>query len=164
MSKVIVIMGVSGCGKTSVGRQLGWSLKLPFYDADDFHPTSNIEKMKSGVPLTDHDRYPWLKQLALEVKAWENEGGAVLACSALKEEYRQLLSLNTEIQWVYLAASFEVIYERMKKRDHFMKADLLQSQFDTLEVPNYGIQVTSEPSIKETVDKILSLLEQNEAE
>ena len=164
MSKVIVIMGVSGSGKTSVGRQLGWSLKLPFYDADDFHSMSNIEKMKSGVPLTDYDRYPWLQQLASEIQVWEQGGGAVLACSALKEEYRQLLSQNTEIQWVYLAASFDVISKRMKKRDHFMKADLLQSQFDTLEVPNYGIQVANEPSIKETVDKILSLLEQNEAE
>ena len=163
MSKMIVVMGVSGCGKTSVGRELAWSLKLPFYDADDFHPLSNIEKMKSGVPLTDHDRTPWLQGLASEMQDWNDDGGAVLACSALKEEYRQLLSTNTEIQWVYLAASFDVIYERMTQRDHFMKPEMLRSQFETLEVPNYGIQVTSEPSLKDTVDKILSLLEQNEA-
>lgn len=157
-------MGVSGCGKTSVGRHLGWSLKLPFFDADDFHPTSNIEKMKSGVPLTDHDRLPWLQQLASEIEGWEKDKGAVLACSALKEEYRRILSAKTNIQWVYLAASFDVIYERMKKRNHFMKAEMLRSQFDTLEVPNYGIQVNSELGVDETVDKILSLLEQNEAE
>jgi len=159
MSKVIVIMGVSGCGKTSVGRQLGWSLKLPFYDADDFHSTDNIEKMKSGVPLTDHDRTPWLVKLASEIKKWKNDGGAILACSALKEDYRQILSEKTDIQWIYLAADFDVIYQRMKKRDHFMKAEMLQSQFDTLEVPKYGLQVASLQTVKETTAKILSLLE-----
>ena len=164
MSKIFVVMGVSGSGKTSVGIELGRSLKLPFYDADDFHSTRNIEKMESGVPLTDYDRYPWLEQLASEIKVWENEGGAVLACSALKEEYRKLLSKYVEINWVYLAASFDVIYKRMKNRNHFMKAEMLQSQFDALEEPNYGIQVTNEPSIKKTVTKILSLLETNETE
>lgn len=156
-------MGVSGSGKTSVGIELGQSLKLPFYDADDFHPTRNIKKMKSGKPLTDQDRYPWLEQLASEIEVWKNEGGAVLACSALKEEYRQLLSKHTEIQWVFLVASFDVIYERMKNRNHFMKTEMLQSQFDALEVPNYGVQVSNEPSVEETVDKIISLLKQNEA-
>lgn len=158
MSKVIVIMGVSGCGKTSVGRQLGWSLKLPFYDADDFHPSTNIEKMKSGVPLTDDDRRPWLVTLATEIQKWENDGGAILACSALKEAYRQLLSEKTNIQWVYLAADFDVIYQRMKQRDHFMKAEMLQSQFDTLEVPKYGLQVANLQTVKETAAKIVSLL------
>lgn len=151
-------MGVSGSGKTSVGRQLGWSLEQPFYDADDFHPKSNIEKMKSGIPLTDQDRHPWLNRLALEIQGWEKEGGAVLACSALKEDYRRTLSHKTDIQWIHLTASFDLIYQRMKQRNHFMKPELLQSQFDALEVPNYGIHVASEQSVKGTVAKILSLL------
>jgi len=139
-------------------------LQLPFFDADDFHPTSNIEKMKSGVPLTDHDRFPWLQRLALEIQAWENDEGAVLACSALKEDYRQILSNKNHIQWVCLTAPFDVIYERMKNRKHFMNPDLLQSQFDVLELPDYGIQVASERSVKETVRKILSMFKQNETE
>lgn len=157
-------MGVSGCGKTAVGRQLAWALRLPFYDADDFHPSHNIDKMKSGIPLTDHDRQPWLKKLAEELSGWKQTSGAVLACSALKEDYRRLLSSSTTIEWIYLSASFDAIYQRMKKRTHFMKAELLQSQFDTLEVPNYGIHIISENSVKETVSKILPLLEQNHAE
>jgi carbohydrate kinase (thermoresistant glucokinase family) len=164
MSKIIVVMGVSGCGKSAVGSELAASLGLPFYDADDFHPTSNIEKMQSGTPLTDQDRYPWLQRLATEIQAWEKVGGAVLACSALKEEYRQILSAKTQIQWVCLTAPFEVIYQRMKKRNHFMEPELLRSQFDTLEVPNYGIQLANEQSVAGTVTKILSLLKQHEAE
>ena len=151
-------MGVSGCGKTTVGRQLGWALKLPFYDADDFHPTSNIEKMKSGTPLNDADREPWLSQLAEEIEDWEYSGGAVLACSALKEDYRRTLSAKVAVQWVYLVANYDVIYKRMKQRNHFMKPELLQSQFDTLEVPSYGIHINSDGEVRQTVQKIQSLI------
>lgn len=159
---MIVVMGVSGSGKTVVGRRLAAQLKLPFYDADDFHPAHNIEKMKSGTPLTDLDRYPWLQHLAEEMEQWANEDGAVLACSALKEEYRKILSSHTKVDWVCLTGSFETIYERMKNRDHFMKADLLQSQFDALELPSYGIHVDVSYSPAETVSRILKLLDGNE--
>jgi len=151
-------MGVSGCGKTTVGRQLGWALKLPFYDADDFHPAQNIEKMKSGTPLNDADREPWLSQLAEEIEDWEYSGGAVLACSALKEDYRRTLSAKVAVQWVYLVANYDVIYKRMKQRNHFMKPELLQSQFDTLEVPSYGIHINSDGEVRQTVQKIQSLI------
>ncbi|MBL4662506.1 MAG: gluconokinase [Flavobacteriaceae bacterium] len=162
MNRVIVVMGVSGCGKTSVGRQLAMELKSSFHDADDFHPPSNILKMKNGFPLNDKDRYPWLEELALHLDIWRKEGGAVLACSSLKEDYRKILAANAKINWVYLSTNFEIIFNRMKKRDHFMKAEMLQSQFDTLEVPNYGIQVDSSTTTKETVARILSLLDGNE--
>ncbi len=155
-------MGVSGSGKTLVGTRLAARLKLPFYDADDFHPAQNIEKMKSGTPLTDQDRYPWLEQLAMEMEQWSRDGGAVLACSALKEEYRRILTSRTPADWICLTASFETIYERMKKRDHFMKPHLLQSQFDTLELPSYGIHLDVSGTPEETVSRIVSLLDRNE--
>ena len=163
MSKVIIVIGVSGCGKTTVGRKLGWALKIPFFDADDFHPTSNIEKMKSGRPLNDADRQPWLRRLAEEIEGWDKNEGAVLACSALKEDYRRTLSAYATIQWVYLAADFEVIYKRMKNRNHFMKPELLQSQFETLEVPSYGIHINSDGDVQQTVQKILALIPPYEA-
>ena len=156
-------MGVSGCGKTTIVRQLGWALNLPFYDADDFHPAQNIEKMKSGTPLNDADRQPWLDLLAEEIEGWDNSGGAVLACSALKENYRRTLSAKVTVQWVYLVANYDVIYKRMKKRNHFMKPELLQSQFDTLEVPAYGIHINSDGNVKQTVQKILALIPPYEA-
>lgn len=159
---MIVVMGVSGCGKTTVGKRLAVLLNIPFYDADDFHPLTSIEKMKSGTPLTNLDRYPWLQLLSEKMERWNNEGGAVLACSALKEEYRVILSARTTVDWVYLAASFETIHDRMKKRDHYMKPEMLQSQFDTLEIPSYGIHVDVSQSVEETVSKIITLFEANE--
>jgi len=153
-SKVIIVLGVSGCGKTSVGKALGKSLQIPFYDADDFHPKANIEKMRSGTPLNDDDRWPWLDTLSRKLLQWQSEGGAVLACSALKEMYREQLSSKTKVDWVYLDGDFNTIYERMKQRNHFMKPELLQSQFDTLEVPSYGKHI----SVTKTVDQIVKEL------
>jgi len=144
-------MGVSGSGKTTVGQLLSQHLSTPFYDADDFHPQANIEKMSNGTPLTDEDRMPWLETLAEKVHDWEN---AVLACSALKESYRKMLKSKTEnIQWVYLQGSKELILERMKDRTgHYMKASMLDSQFEALEVPNYGNHI----SVISTPEKIVS--------
>ncbi len=133
-------MGVSGSGKTTIGQALAKALKVPFYDADDYHPSDNVAKMKEGQPLTDTDRRPWLEDLAKQVQHWCETGGGVLACSALKESYRQLLmSSGVPVQWIYLKGDQELIQQRMHDRsDHFMPTGLLQSQFETLEEPVYG--------------------------
>ena len=160
--KNIIIMGVSGSGKTFLGRRLAIQLNVPYYDADDFHSEANLEKMKNGVPLTTQDRIPWLKSLALHLRKWEGEGGCVLACSALKESYRKQLSYSTEVRWVVLTGSFETIYERMQKRNHFMQPALLQSQFDALEVPAYGIHVDISVPAANAIEEILKKIDHNE--
>ncbi|MCB0653739.1 MAG: gluconokinase [Saprospiraceae bacterium] len=155
---IIIVMGVSGCGKTTIGKQLSQSMKVPFYDADDFHPLVNVQKMANGEPLNDDDRRPWLQSLADHIVQWKSTGGAVLACSALKESYRKILGSGmTEIQWVYLPGTYDQIKTRMENReDHYMKADLLRSQFEALEEPDYGIRVDISLSPKEIVHSILA--------
>ena len=133
----VIIFGVSGAGKTTAGkllsRQLGWR----FVEADDFHPAANIEKMRSGHPLTDEDRWPWLDRLRQQIEqllsAREN---AVLACSALKRAYRERLRVNNEVKFVFLRGDHALIEKQLRSRHgHFMDANLLQSQFDDLEEP-----------------------------
>jgi len=159
---LVIVMGVSGCGKSTIGEALAKNLNIDFFDADDFHPQSNIDKMKNGIPLNDNDRKPWLLNLAKQLTTWDKNRGAILACSALKESYRQLLMSKTKkIQWVYLSGTFQLIKSRMESRPgHFMKAEMLKSQFNTLEVPEYGIHIKIEkdPSIiiKEITNNILS--------
>jgi carbohydrate kinase (thermoresistant glucokinase family) len=110
-------MGVSGCGKTTIGKSLSIETGLPFYDADDFHSDENIIKMNSNIPLNDTDRLPWLNTLATNIILWENCGGAILACSALKESYRTILESNADnILWIYLSGSFELIKHRLENR------------------------------------------------
>lgn len=157
-------MGVSGCGKTTIGQALAKQLGLPYYDADDFHSLSNIDKMKHGIPLNDEDRMPWLTLLADNIKTWEAQGGAVLSCSALKESYRNLLaSKSNKVTWVYLKGSFELILSRLEHREgHYMKSDLLQSQFETLEEPNYGIHISIENSTEDIISAIISKLKTHE--
>ena len=157
MKRTLVIMGVSGSGKTTIGKLLAEALELPFYDADDFHPQQNIEKMSAGKPLNDDDRAPWLQSLNKEMHQWDN--GGVLACSALKESYREILSKGNTVQWIYLDGDFQAILQRMQLREHFMKPEMLQSQFDTLEPPSYGIKVTIDQSPEEIVTKIMTTLE-----
>lgn len=146
MQPIYILYGVSGSGKTTIGKLLARKLGIPFFDADDFHPDENIRKMKNGIPLNDTDRAPWLVHLSTEIEKWSNAQGAVLACSALKENYRQKLdSAKTGIHWILLDGSFDLIKHRMIDRsDHFMPSDLLKSQFDTLEIPNYGLRVSVE--------------------
>lgn len=135
---VIVVMGVSGCGKSSLGRALAEQWHCPFYDGDDFHPAGNIAKMSAGIPLTDADRWPWLTALQ-EVMAGHVQQGttAVVACSALKKSYRDLLrQAGAEVYFVYLAGKFDLLWERISTRPgHFMPAQLLQTQLATLEPP-----------------------------
>ena len=142
---VIIIMGVSGCGKTTVGRQLADELQLSFYDADDFHSATNVEKMRAGTPLTDEDRSGWLAALAAGIATWESAGGAVLACSALKETYRATLQAGARgpLRWVFLDGEEALIAARLRARHgHYMSAVLLASQFATLEKPPYGLHLS----------------------
>ncbi|WMJ73803.1 gluconokinase [Cytophagaceae bacterium ABcell3] len=156
---IIIVMGISGCGKSTIGRLLARRLHLPFYDADDYHPEQNIAKMKNGIPLTDEDRQPWLEQLAALTEQWEKNKGAILACSALKEKYRQLLQKNVVAQWVYLEGDPETIHLRCKDRKgHFMPASLIQSQYDTLEKPAYGIHLDIKLSPEDLVEKVIKEL------
>jgi gluconokinase len=142
-------MGVSGSGKTTIGKMLAETLQWQFSDADDFHPAANIEKMSRGVPLSDADRLPWLQLLQGAIEQWLSQGiNVVLACSALKSEYRQWLQpsnqlqLTDQIKWVYLKGSSELIQQRLNQRQgHYMKANLLKSQFDTLEEPDNALQI-----------------------
>lgn len=137
MVQLFVVMGVSGSGKTTVGRALAARLECPFYDGDNFHPAENVAKMASGTPLNDADRAPWLARLAELLAKHEARGEtAVLACSALKQTYREQLRVSPAVQFVYLAGSFDLIWQRMTERtEHYMKADMLRSQFATLEPP-----------------------------
>ena len=140
---VTIVMGVSGSGKTHIGEMLAKVLSLPFYDADDFHPVSNVQKMEQGESLTDADRQPWLQKLANKIQYWNQADGAVLACSALKESYRVTLSQNyTNLtQFVYLKGDPSLIRSRMHKRDHFFPPHLLDSQFADLEEPRRAVVV-----------------------
>ncbi|HEV7893974.1 MAG TPA: gluconokinase [Pyrinomonadaceae bacterium] len=134
---VIVVMGVAASGKTTVGHLLAEELGWTFYDADDFHPDSNVEKMSRGVPLDDEDRRPWLETLGELIRECLSLGrDAVLACSALKESYRERLLIDERVRVAYLEADRELIGERLNERtDHFMKADMLDSQFAALQEP-----------------------------
>ena len=158
---VIIVMGVSGCGKTTVGKLLAERLGLPFYDADDFHPAENVEKMKSGEPLTDADRHPWLAALSWEIEKWNEDDGAVLACSALKRNYRAILNpdKSDRVKFVYLKGNEEIILHRMQQREgHYMPPGLLRSQFEALEEPEDATTVSIELSPEEIVEKIVKEL------
>jgi len=150
-------MGVSGSGKTTIGEALAARLGWRCLDADDYHPASNVAKMASGTPLTDADREPWLDRLNSELK---KQTDAVLACSALKESYRQRLAAALkEYRIVYLKGSFELLGERAAERAHrFMPASLLKSQFETLEPPRGAIEVDVAQPVQDCVRRILDAL------
>lgn len=155
---IYIVMGVSGCGKSTIGSLLSERLSLPFYDADDFHFPASIAKMAQGNPLTDEDRKPWLTLLADNMVTWEADGGAVLACSALKQAYRDILSSTTEglVQFIYLQGDQATLAERLQKRNgHFMPETLLKSQLDTLEPPQQAITVSIQNSVTEMISEIL---------
>ena len=136
------------------GKNFQKKIGLPFFDADDFHPKENVEKMKSGIPLNSEDRFPWLKILAKNIENWNENDGAIIACSALKEEYREILaSKNKDIIWVYLSGDQNLIRARIEqRRGHFMNSNLLVSQFNDLEIPEYGIHI----DISQSPDKIIN--------
>jgi gluconokinase len=157
-TRFFIVMGVSGCGKSSVGKVLADSLGWDFYDADDFHPPENVVKMAGGIPLNDSDRTLWLASLhELISSSLKTDKPAVLACSALKQRYRQqLMDSNDDVQLVYLKGSYDLIWSRMEKRtDHYMKPHMLKSQFEALEEPSNALTIDISMSLDEIAQEIL---------
>ncbi|QDH77885.1 NADP-dependent phosphogluconate dehydrogenase [Echinicola soli] len=162
---IILLMGVSGSGKTTIGRMLSKETGLPFYDADDFHPKKNVEKMKAGVPLNDEDRAPWLEKLSDEMVKWEEKGGALLACSALKADYRKILRRNAvQIHWFFLKGDEALIADRMQQREgHYMPAALLSSQLEALEIPHFATTIAIDQTPENILEDIMSDLKNKKA-
>ena len=159
-NKVIIIIGVSGSGKTTIGRLLSGELGWKYYEGDNFHPPANIEKLKSGVPLDDADRKPWLESLRDLIRNCLEQGdSAVVACSALKQRYRDFLLVDERVILIYLKGDYELIRERLsKRRGHFLNPNLLDSQFAALEEPKTAMQVDVSVSPAEIVKSIRSAL------
>lgn len=160
---ILILMGVSGAGKTTIGLGLSLVTGLPFYDADDFHSPANIDKMSRGLPLDDADRAPWLAELSDQLRHAEGEGGAILACSALKESYRRQLAsgLKQPPRWVYLQGDPELVLQRMRERDdHYMPLTLLNSQYETLEPPTDALVISVDARPEQIISAILTKLDQ----
>jgi gluconokinase len=157
---IMVLMGVAGAGKTTVGQLLAAELGWAFLDADTLHPAANIEKMTRGIPLSDADREPWLAAVHTRiVEAFQKHEDLVVACSALKQRYRETLSRGVDVTWVYLKGSEEMIRARLQRRQHhFMKAQMLASQFADLEEPTDAIVVDIAGTPTAAVQKILNAL------
>jgi gluconokinase len=155
-------MGVSGCGKSTVGRALAKRLGWEFYDADDFHPPANLAKMAAGIPLDDKDRAPWLATMHdLIAACLARQAPGVLACSALKERYREaLLAGNSGTEIVYLRGSYDLILPRMAARTgHCMRAELLESQFEDLEEPAGALTIDAALPVDQIVEDIIGQME-----
>jgi gluconokinase len=163
---VIILMGVSGAGKTVVGQALAARLCWTFEDADAWHPAANVEKMRSGVPLNDDDRKPWLEALNRAIREWVASGrNTVLACSALKARYRETLrsgvANSATVQFVFLKATYEQIDQRLReRRGHYMPESLLRSQFEALEEPSAAeaLIVDAYRTVPEIVDDVVARL------
>lgn len=157
---VIVLMGVTGSGKTTIGRLLSRELGWTYYDADDFHSPANILKMRNGTPLTDEDRRPWLEILSRLIRECLERGEqAVLACSALKESYRKFLLVDDRVKLIYLKGDYCILQKRLsERRGHYMNPALLDSQLETLEEPTRGLQVDISLSPDEIVRRIKTYL------
>lgn len=151
---IVIVMGVSGAGKTTVGSRLAAELGWPFVEGDDFHPPANVEKMRRGAPLDDADRAPWLRALRLRIDELVAAGrSAVIACSALKQSYRDTLGAGRpEVRFVWLTAAPSVIRDRLeRRRGHYMPPALLESQLETLEEPAGVLKVDVSPEPEEVV-------------
>ncbi|HEX6880786.1 MAG TPA: gluconokinase [Terriglobales bacterium] len=157
---IVIVMGVAGAGKTTIGRLLADALGWQFEDADSYHSPENVQKMAAGIPLTDADRAPWLESLRSIVQSWvSNNQSGVLACSALKQSYRERLQVSPRVRIVYLRGPIELIRERMNLRaGHYMKPELLQSQFDTLEEPADAVVADASGTPAEIVRQIRARL------
>ncbi len=158
-ARIIIVMGVSSSGKSTVGAAIGRALHAPFLDGDKYHPESNVEKMRNGIALTDEDRWPWLEALTAALKqAADKKNVAVGACSALKRAYRDFITqaAGEPVLFVYLDGSREVIGERMARRSHeYMPTSLLDSQFATLEIPDPAVENVLVVPVTDSVDKIV---------
>ena len=157
---IVALMGVCGSGKTAVGQALAADLGWPFFDGDDFHPPANVAKMAAGAPLTDVDRWPWLDRLAAEMAAVNERGAdAVLACSALKQAYRDRLSRAGNVRFVHLSGDYDTIAARLAARSHrYMPPTLLTSQFAALEAPQDAIVIDVRDSIPVQIANIRKAL------
>jgi gluconokinase len=157
---IIVITGVTGSGKTTIGRLLATELHWKFYEGDDFHPSANIEKLRRGEALDDRDRLPWLSAIRDTIRAAiDRSEDAVIACSALKESYRRMLQISPEVILVHLNANPELIENRLKHRTaHFMNPALVRSQFETLEEPEAALQIDAGLTPAEIVGALRSRL------
>lgn len=160
-----VFMGVSSCGKSSIGAAVAKALETKFIDGDDLHPRSNIIKMKSGSPLNDSDRAPWLERINDAVYSIEQKGEqGVIVCSALRRQYRDLIRQNnSKLVFIHLYGDFELVKERMfARKAHFMPIELLKSQFDTLEMPAADeadvIQVSIDGTFEEVVQRCIQAI------
>ena len=157
---VIILMGVSGAGKTTVGQLLAQQLHWDFADADDYHSATNIAKMRQGIPLTDDDRAPWLETLRTLISNWiAARKNAVLACSALKRAYRDELQIAPEVQFVYLKGSAQLLHQRLHARQgHYMTEQMLDSQLQTLEEPEEALTINVDRSPSEIAKQIKTRL------
>lgn len=154
---VYVIFGVSSSGKTTIGKKISLKLGIPFYDADDFHSNTNIEKMSTGVPLDDHDRLGWLQKVLLKINESNKNNGAIFACSALKEKYREILSgsYKNEVEFIFLKIDKSEATKRLKIREnHFFPMELLDNQFEILENPSNAIKVNASNDIDLVCEEI----------
>ena len=160
MIVIVVVMGVAGSGKTTIGKMLADAIPCPYLEADSLHAPASIEKMSRGIPLTDADRAPWLSAIhARMVDVYDRGHSLVVGCSALKQSYRAVLAEGLPLTWVYLKGSPELIRSRLLHREsHFMKADMLASQFAALEEPSDALAVDVSASPAAIVDRILSEL------
>ena len=160
MSVIVVLMGVAGSGKTTIGNILAEAISCPFLDGDLLHSRANVEKMSRGIPLTDADRAPWLSAIHDRmVDACDRGQALVVGCSALKESYRMVLADGLPLTWVYLKGSPELIRSRMLHRaGHFMKAGMVDSQFAALEEPSDAFVVDISEPPESIVERILSEL------
>lgn len=161
---ILIVFGVSGTGKTTIGKLLAEELGWRFYEADDFHPRANIEKMRSGHPLTDEDRWPWLERLREQItRSLAAKENAVLACSALKRAYRERLRVSDDVKFVFLRGDYALIERQLRRRrGHFMNPALLQSQFADLEEPEPdedAITIELGPTPGELVEAIKAKLD-----
>jgi gluconokinase len=155
----VVVMGVSGAGKTTVGELLAARLDVPYADADEFHPPANVAKMSAGTPLTDDDRWPWLDAIGRWLDQ-QRAGGAVVTCSALRRTHRDALRAHVADLWfLHCAGSFELIQQRITRRaHHFMPASLLRSQFETLEPPGADERAVSEDVGRQPAEMVADFL------
>jgi len=153
---IILIMGVTAAGKTTVGRVLAEQLHWRFADADDYHSAANVAKMRAGIPLTDEDRTPWLQSLRGAILDWIRDAETViLACSALKAEYRDILLVSPEVKLVYLRITEELAAARLAdRRGHYMNPALLHSQFETLQEPHDALTIDASQPAKQIVARI----------